>query len=199
MWSTGLGYFSDNSGITGPEEKRRHRREVLRKTLTHPCIVAAGIGMVLLATQWQLPAFLGNTVKSISSCNTALSMILIGVIMGESGFHQVVNRDVIVYCLIRLLMIPALVMLGCMLCGTDGLVTGVSVVLAAMPMGGTTAILAAKYGCDAKLRCKVYSGVHGPFTAYHAALVCLARRMILTEYRVKYRQHLIFNVRNPSC
>ena len=86
MWSTGLGYFSDNSGITGPEEKRRHRREVLRKTLTHPCIVAAGIGMVLLATQWQLPAFLGNTVKSISSCNTALSMILTALLWEKADF-----------------------------------------------------------------------------------------------------------------
>lgn len=86
MWSTGLGYFSDNSGITSPEEKRRHRREVLRKTLTHPCIVAAGIGMVLLATQWQLPAFLGNTVKSISSCNTALSMILTALLWEKADF-----------------------------------------------------------------------------------------------------------------
>ena len=154
MWSMGIGYFSDSSGITGPEEKHRHRREVLRKTLTHPCIVAAVIGMVLLVTQWQLPAFLGNTVKSISNCNTALSMMLIGVIMQESGFHQVLNRDVIVYCLIRLLIIPGLVMLGCRLCGVDGFVTGVSVVLAAMPMGGTTAILAAKYGCDANFAAK---------------------------------------------
>ena len=86
--------------------------------------------------------------------------------MGESGFHQVVNRDVIVYCLIRLLMIPALVMLGCMLCGTDGLVTGVSVVLAAMPMGGTTAILAARYGCDASFaaKCIAVSTAHSLLT-----------------------------------
>ena len=76
------------------------------------------------------------------------------------------NRDVIVYCLIRLLMIPTLVMLGCMLCGTDGLVTGVSVVLAAMPMGGTTTILAAKYGCDASFtaKCIAVSTAHSLLT-----------------------------------
>lgn len=67
-------------------EKAKHCREVLRKTLTHPCIIAAVVGMVLL---------------------------------------------------------------GCRLLGIDALATGVSVILAAMPMGGTTAILAAKYGCDA--------------------------------------------------
>lgn len=154
MWSVGLGYFTGDSGAASPEEKRRRRREVLRKTLTHPCIIAADIGMVLLITQWQLPTFLGNTLKSISSCNTALSMILIGVIMWEGGFHDMLNREVAIYCLIRLVLIPGAVLLGCRLGGVDAFVTGVSVVLAAMPMGGTTAILAAKYGCDAGFAAK---------------------------------------------
>lgn len=149
MWSVGLGYFSDNTAAVSAGEKARHRREVLRKTLTHPCIIAAAVGMVLLITQLPLPAFLGNTIKSVSSCNTALSMILIGVIMQEGGFQNLLNRDVVMYCLIRLGLIPGLVLLGCRFWGIDGLATGVSVVLAAMPMGGTTAILAAKYGCDA--------------------------------------------------
>lgn len=122
---------------------------MLRKTLTHPCIIAAVVGMVLLITQLQLPAFLGNTIKSVSSCNTALSMILIGVIMHDGGFRKLLNRDVVYYCLTRLGLIPWLVLLGCRLLGIDALATGVSVILAAMPMGGTTAILAAKYGCDA--------------------------------------------------
>lgn len=149
MWSMGIGYFSDSSTITSPEEKRRHFCEVVRKTVTHPCIVAVAVGMVLLITQLQLPAFLANTIKSVSNCNTALSMLLIGVIMQEGGFHKMLNKDVIVYCLIRLALIPALVWLGCRVCHVNAFVSGVSVVLAAMPMGGTTAILAAKYGCDA--------------------------------------------------
>lgn len=151
MWSVGIGYFSDNSSITSPQEKRRHFWEVFRKTITHPCIVAVGVGMVLLVTQLQLPAFLRNTIKSISSCNTALSMLLIGVIMQEGGFRKLLSKDVNVYCLIRLVLIPALVWLGCWVFHVNAFVTGVSVVLAAMPMGGTTAILAAKYDCDAAL------------------------------------------------
>lgn len=149
MWSMGIGYFSDSGTITTPEEKRRHAWQVFRKTVTHPCIVAVGIGMVLLITQLQLPAFLANTIKSVSNCNTALSMILIGVIMQEGGFRKLLGKDEIIYCLIRLALIPALVWLGCRACHVNAFVSGVSVVLAAMPMGGTTAILAAKYGCDA--------------------------------------------------
>lgn len=149
MWSVGLGYFSENTAAVSAMEKAKHRREVLRKTLTHPCIIAAVVGMVLLITQFQLPAFLGNTIKSVSSCNTALSMILIGVIMQDGGFQNLLNRDVVIYCLIRLGLIPGLVLLGCRLWSIDDLATGVSVILAAMPMRGTTAILSAKYGCDA--------------------------------------------------
>ena len=40
------------------------------------------------------------------------------------------------------------VLLGCILFRVDGVAAGVSVVLAAMPAGGTTAILAAKYHGD---------------------------------------------------
>ena len=48
----------------------------------------------------------------------------------------------------------AAVRLGCRLCGADSLVTGVSVVLAAMPMGGVTAVLAEKYGGDSAFASK---------------------------------------------
>ena len=50
---------------------------------------------------------------------------------------------------LRLIVIPLLVYAGCLACAVDPLVTGVSVLLAAMPAAGTTAILAAKYDGDA--------------------------------------------------
>lgn len=49
---------------------------------------------------------------------------------------------------VRLILIPALVWIGCLLFHIDTLVMGISVVLAAMPAASTTAILAAKYGGD---------------------------------------------------
>ena len=49
---------------------------------------------------------------------------------------------------VRLILIPALVWVGCLLFHIDTLVMGISVVLAAMPAASTTAILAAKYGGD---------------------------------------------------
>ena len=82
MWSVGVSYFMQGAGAapTTPEEKRAHRKAVLLKTIRHPCIAAVVLGMVLLLTQCPLPTFLGNTIKSVSICNTGMSMILIGVI-----------------------------------------------------------------------------------------------------------------------
>ena len=119
-----------------------------------PCILAVVVGMVLMASQLPLPGFLGRTVKSLSNCNMGVSMILIGAIIGSSRMGKLWDKDCFLYCLIRLGLIPAAVLLGCRLCGAESLVTGVSVVLAAMPMGGVTAVLAEKYGGDSAFASK---------------------------------------------
>lgn len=154
MWSVGLSYFMKDSEVKTAEEKKKHRKSVFIKTLTHPCIIATIIGMTLMILQLPLPAFLGNTVKSISSSNTALSMILIGIIMGGSTFKNPLDIHVGYYCLIRLGLIPLAAFLACRIFALPYLVTGISVILAAMPMGGTTAILAAKYNSDAAFASK---------------------------------------------
>lgn len=154
MWSVGLSYFLKDSAAKTPEEKKAHRKSVLVKTITHPCIVATVIGMGIMLLQLPLPAFLGNTVKSISNCNTALSMILIGIIMGASSLKNPLDIHVAYFCLIRLGLIPFAAFAACKILGLPALVTGISVILAAMPMGGTTAILASKYKSDAAFASK---------------------------------------------
>ena len=125
------------------------------ENIIHPtCILAVVVGMVLMASQLPLPGFLGRTVKSLSNCNMGVSMILIGAIIGSSRMGKLWDKDCFLYCLIRLGLIPAAVLLGCRLCGVESLVTGVSVVLAAMPMGGVTAVLAEKYGGDSAFASK---------------------------------------------
>ena len=41
MWSAGISYFTESPS----------RKEVVKKVLTHPCIVAVEIGIVLMVTQ----------------------------------------------------------------------------------------------------------------------------------------------------
>lgn len=138
MWSAGISVFSGSKDM----------RALLKKVLTHPCILACGAGLVLMVTQLQLPAVLQSTIEALGSCNTALSMMVVGMILAELKIHEMKDKTVLFYTLVRLILIPILVWVPCRLLGLSGLVTGVSVLLAAMPAGATTSILAAKYDAN---------------------------------------------------
>lgn len=145
MWSEGVSVFTE-----APSKK-----EMLKKIFTHPCIIACEIGIILMLTGIRPPEFLDRTIVSVSNCNTAMSMLVIGMILADADLRSLVDKDVLFYSVIRLLVIPFLVWLPCYLLRVDRLVTGVSVILAAMPAGATTSILASKYECDGEFAVKL--------------------------------------------
>ena len=138
MWSLGVSFFT-----------KTDQRALWKKVLLHPCIDAVAIGMVLMITRFQLPEVLNRTIESLGNCNTGMSMFLIGMIMGDLHWSDFLDKLVLYFTAVRLILIPLLVLLGCRLAGVEALATNLAVVLAAMPAGGTTAILAAKYHCNA--------------------------------------------------
>lgn len=138
MWSAGVSFFTEN-----PKKSK-----VVKKVLSHPCIIAVEIGIVLMLTQIKLPTFLAKSISSLGGCTTAITMLLIGSILADCGLKNMVSRITLVFTLIRLVLIPAAVMAGCYLFHVEAIAAGLSVMLAAMPAGTTTAILAAKYHGD---------------------------------------------------
>lgn len=158
MWSSGLTIFADeNDSTDGSTEnnitvshkprgsQKSHCAQVFKKVITHPCIIACILGLVLMVTQWELPAVLNTTLSHLGGCNTALSMLVIGMILAEGSMKNIFDKDIWIYSLIRMVLIPGLLLIVCRLIQLPQLVTGVSVLLAAMPAGATTSILAAKY------------------------------------------------------
>lgn len=139
MWSLGVACYS---GAVG--------KGVFKKVITHPCIVAVAIGLILMLTQVQLPVWLDKPLSMVGSCNTALSLLVIGAVLAEVDAKNIFRTDSLFYCFVRLILIPAIVLVGCLLAGLDPLVTETSVVLAAMPAALTTAMLASQYGRDEK-------------------------------------------------
>jgi len=106
------------------------------------------IGLVLMIGQIQLPGFLSKTISSMSSGTTSITMLLIGAIMAGADLKTMVTRETAVFSVVRLVLIPMAVCAGCYLFHVDATAAGISVVLASMPAGSTTAILAAKYHRD---------------------------------------------------
>ncbi len=138
MWSAGVSYFTES-----PD-----RKTVVKKVLTHPCIIAVYIGLVLMITRLPLPVFLQNTIRSVGSCTTTVSMVLIGAILAEVEPGSILDWGIVKYAAIRLFLLPLLVYVSCRAFHVKPLLAGVSVLLTGMPAGSTTAILASKYDGD---------------------------------------------------
>ncbi|MBQ6359736.1 MAG: AEC family transporter [Lachnospiraceae bacterium] len=145
LWSFGLTYFTDETSTKG----------LLKKALTHPCIIAVFIGLLLMFTPLTLTGFVQRTVGSIAAANTALSMFLVGAILGSVKWREMVDKDTVYYCFVRLFLIPGIV-LGCLwIAGVDKVVGGTAVLMSAMPAAVVTAALALKYGRDADFAAKI--------------------------------------------
>lgn len=138
MWSMGLTYFTE-----APD-----RKSLVKKIATHPCILAVVFGIIIMVFQIPLPGVIDQTVKSLAGANTAVSMLFIGSILTGVRFADLWTPLTIYYNIVRLFLVPLLVWLCLLPLGLDELVTGVSVVLAAMPAASVTAIMASKYHCD---------------------------------------------------
>ncbi len=138
MWSSGIAIFTQSTDV----------KATLKKVVTHPCIIACFVGLALMISQWTPPEVITKTITTIGNCNTAFSMMVIGMILTDADIMSLFNFEVLRYSFLRLIIMPAALFGICTLLGIPSLVTGVVVILTAMPAGATTSILASKYGCD---------------------------------------------------
>lgn len=134
MWTSGLALFTNVN-----------KKDAYKKLVKHPCIIAIAMGVFFMVFPVSLPEFIGNTLLSISKCMVPISMLVIGAMLADSKIKQFFDPSVLYYCLIRLVVYPLLTLGIMTLIHIDGLVTDVTVLLTAMPMASTTAILADKY------------------------------------------------------
>lgn len=139
MWTIGIAVF-----LKGRKEK------LWKNVLTHPCIVAIYAGVIIMVCGIQFPTFVEKTIVGISGCNTPLSMMLIGMMLAEVKPKGLIDKTMVFYTAIRLLVIPAVVFAITAFLPLDGMLRGITVIMAGMPAPITTALLSAKYGGDEK-------------------------------------------------
>lgn len=169
MWSGGVACFTEAKG-----------KDVIKKVITHPCIIAVFIGLVIMISQVSLPNCVVVSIETLSNCTMALSMIVIGGILSEIRLKDVISGLNIYYTIIRLLVIPILVLFGCALLNVAPLVMAVSTVLAGMPAGSTTAILAEKYDGDSRLAVEIIF-MSTAFSLITIPLLCILINMFVAR------------------
>ena len=103
MWSSGLAVFSGTSD----------KKQTIKKVLTHPCILACILGIIFMLADIQLPPGLDGMVTAVGNCNTAMSMMVIGMILADINIRDFWDRTVVKYTIHRLIIIPAAVYAVC--------------------------------------------------------------------------------------
>ncbi|MEM5779938.1 MAG: AEC family transporter [Lawsonibacter sp.] len=147
MWSIGLSYF------TTPPSKQ----EVVRKAVFHPCLVGLYLGLFFMLTPFHLPHLLDSTVRSMAACTTPMVMVITGSILADMTPHHFLDRDVLYFSLIRLVGLPLITYLCCLVLPLDPTAKGIAVLMSGMPGASTTGLFAVRYNSDAPFatRCVV--------------------------------------------
>ena len=138
MWTAGVSYFT----------RETDKRKAYKKILMHPSMIATYIGFIILIFHLTIPTPIYKAVVSLSNCTTAMTMMYVGTILVGVDFKALITKKQLYYNLIRLVIMPAIIWIGCRLLQIDPLITGVGVLLTSMPAGSTTSLLAAKYEAD---------------------------------------------------
>lgn len=128
-------------------------RKGIRNTLTNPVILACFAGYIWWMIQGIVPIQGGIWMKPVqdvfdmvSACSTPLSMLLIGSLVAESGLGGIIRDGSAWYfAAVKLVLVPALLLLGLLLPGMRGDSLVIPVIIAAMPVCATGGILAAQY------------------------------------------------------
>lgn len=141
MWSYGLMVYS--------HQVETNLKAIFKKVVTNPCFLATTFGLISLLLEKQgflIPDLLSSTIGSIGKCNTVLIMIVIGATLSAISFQEVKDSTSILYCIIRLLVIPFVLALVFWPFNLLGSIAGkVCILELAMPAPVTMAMLSQKY------------------------------------------------------
>ncbi|MCL2602627.1 MAG: AEC family transporter, partial [Treponema sp.] len=138
VWTAGLAIFTGSAGN-------------MKKAVLHPCLIATYIGLAMMVAGFRAPLLLERLLFSLGGCTIPMSMLVIGAILAAVDPRKVVSHLTVYYTFIRLLLLPLVVMGVLLALRPAPMVSGIAIIMSAMPAGATTPILADKYGGDSTL------------------------------------------------
>lgn len=137
QWTVGMYIL----GRANPEIKMSPKKFILNFG-TIPCL----IGIVLYISQIQLPEPITKTMSYLGSMCTPVSMIIIGVILAQIPYKKLFsNAKVYLLCICKLLVLPLIVAVLCLVGHLPREMAYFCVIMAAMPSAATSAVFAEKY------------------------------------------------------
>lgn len=140
-WTYGISLFTKSNKF----------KDSLKKMI-NPSLIAVAIAIVLMFTGWKIPDTIQTVLKMMGELTTPLSMLLIGATLAQVSLKEVIKlKQIYLVTALRLLIIPAFVLLFLLFPSIPKISVYVVFVINAMPSAAITGILAMKYNNDEKL------------------------------------------------
>lgn len=149
--------------ILVPKEKNASLLQNLKTGLLKPPLIALVIGTLLgiLNAPEFLPEFVLTAAESAGKCQGPIAMVLAGFIIGGYDFKKLItNKKVYVVSLLRLIAIPAAMMLVMRLLGISKEIMTLTLMAFAAPLGMNTIVYPAAYGGDTQTGASMTSISH---------------------------------------
>lgn len=120
-----------------------------KKLLINPGTISLLIGLPLFLANVTLPEVLAQPVELLADLNTPLAMILFGTYLAHTRFRTLFTRPkVYLVALLKLIVLPALMLLCFRLMGIHGTLMTACIITAAVPSANNTIMFSAKYDKD---------------------------------------------------
>ena len=139
VWSMGNVYYVKEKMSLG---------QLIKKAMINPPMIGTFIGLLFMATGWQLPALLMQPISQLSACTSPVIMVVVGTFLADLDFRKGWDRDTLEVTLFRLILLPLLAWGTGLLLGLRGPGLTIAVFMTGTPAGSTAMIYAERYGSD---------------------------------------------------
>ena len=123
---------------------------IFTTVIKNPLIIACLAGMLVNLLGWQLPAMAENLTTILGRGSLPLGLLAVGASLDFSAIKKT-GLEIVYACLLKLILLPAMMWFVCTLFGVDNLSTAVAVLFAALPGSPLSYVLAKQLGGDTKL------------------------------------------------
>jgi malonate transporter and related proteins len=136
---------------------RKSLRSVVTMIATNPLILACALGLLWNNLAWELPGLLASILRLLSATALPLGLLAVG-----AGVHVGALRNAstpfFLSSIIKLIIVPSIAYMLCLITGQDTHVTVVVVILASLPTASSAYILARELGGDSQLMAAIITG-----------------------------------------
>lgn len=130
----------------------------LKKCLINPGTISSLIGFLLFIMRIKLPLVIANAFTMVGDMTFPLSMLVVGAVVSITDLKKLLDSfTTYFYLIMKLLMLPVLTLLICVIFRLDQVLTYLCVVMAAMPCATNTVIFSEIYKADSKLGARLVS------------------------------------------